>query len=211
MKRMNFYILGGALVLLILLTASCACCDFKPHSKKVSFSKYEGMEGEGEGEGMEGEGEGMEGEGEGEEMEEPLEEDEEMEGFEGEDDEEMEGFEGDEEEDEDVDERFGPYEGYEDEEEEEEEPESMMSQIKSGFSGLLGKNEEGMVNNSNPRPYSEDTLYDIYGPPTKGSLECGSRSAGLTNSKGPLCLSDKQLNMLKTRGGNASNDAQIGA
>ena len=204
MKRMNFYILGGALVLLILLTASCACCDFKPHSKKVSFSKYEGMEGEGEGEGMEGEGEG-------EEMEEPLEEDEEMEGFEGEDDEEMEGFEGDEEEDEDVDERFGPYEGYEDEEEEEEEPESMMSQIKSGFSGLLGKNEEGMVNNSNPRPYSEDTLYDIYGPPTKGSLECGSRSAGLTNSKGPLCLSDKQLNMLKTRGGNASNDAQIGA
>ena len=191
MKRMNFYILGGALVLLILLTASCACCDFKPHSKKVSFSKYEGMEGEGEGE----------------EMEEPLEEDEEMEGFEG-DEEEMEGFEGDEE---DIDERFGPHEGYEEEEEEEEEPESMMSQIKSGFSGLLGKNEEGMVNNSNPRPYSEDTLYDIYGPPTKGSLDCGSRSAGLTNSKGPLCLSDKQLNMLKTRGGNASNDAQIGA
>ena len=199
MKRMNFYILGGALVLLILLTASCACCDFKPHSKKVSFSKYEGMEGEGEGE----------------EMEEPLEEDEETEGFEGEEGEEMEEgeeeMEGFEEDDEDIDERFGPHEGYEEEEEEEEEPESMMSQIKSGFSGLLGKNEEGMVNNSNPRPYSEDTLYDIYGPPTKGSLDCGSRSAGLTNSKGPLCLSDKQLNMLKTRGGNASNDAQIGA
>ena len=49
MKRSTLYILGGVLVLLILLTASCACCDFKPHSKKVNFTKYEGMEG-GEGE-----------------------------------------------------------------------------------------------------------------------------------------------------------------
>ena len=44
MKLTNFYILCGALVLLIILTASCGCYDFKPHSKKVSFARYEGME-----------------------------------------------------------------------------------------------------------------------------------------------------------------------
>ena len=68
-----------------------------------------------------------------------------------------------------------------------------------------------MTNSLEPRAYSDDTLYDIYGPPTKGSQDCGARSAGLTNSKGPLCLSDKQLNMLETRGGNATCDSQIGA
>jgi len=206
MKRMNFYILGAALVLLILLTATCACCDFKPHSNKVRFSKYEGMEGDMEGD-IEGDVEGdVEGDMEGE-----------VEG----------GDEGDLEEN--VDEGFGhPYEGMdemepeeeemegmneieqEEEDEEDVEEESMATKIKNGF-GLFSK--EGMQNPkmSDPRPYSEDELYDIYGPPTKGSLNCGARSAGLSNSKGPLCLSDKQLNLLKTRGGNASNDAQIGA
>lgn len=199
MKLMNFYILGGALVLLILLTASCACCDFKPHSKKVAFARYEGME-------------------DGEEME----DDETLEDDEDDEDEPIEGFEdGDEDEDEYLDEQFGPYEGFDDEEDEEdmedaedvedEEPESMMSQIKNGLSGFMGKSEEGMTNSLGPRPYSDDTLYDIYGPPTKGSLECGARSAGLTNSKGPLCLSDTQLTMLKTRGGNCTKDSQIGA
>jgi len=197
MKLTNFYILGGALVLLIILTASCACCDFKPHSKKVSFARYEGME----------DSETLE--------DEDYDEDEPIEGFEDDDydeDEPIEGFE-DDDYDEDIDEQFGPYEGLEEEEEEEEEeePESMMSQIKNGLSGFMGKNEEGMTNSLEPRPYSEDTLYDIYGPPTKGSLECGARSAGLTNSKGPLCLSDKQLTMLKTRGGNCTKDCQIGA
>ena len=167
MKLTNLYILGGALVLLIILTASCACCDFKPYSKKVSFSRYEGME----------DGETLEDEDVAEDVEDE------------EDDE-------DEEDEEDV---------------EDDEPESMMNQIKNGLSGLMGKSEEGMTNSLEPRPYSDETLYDIYGPPTKGSQDCGARSAGLTNSKGPLCLSDKQLNMLETRGGNATCDSQIGA
>jgi hypothetical protein len=173
MKRMNFYILGCALVLLILLTASCACCNFKPHSNKVALAKFEGME-----------------HGKGSEDDETLEDEEPIKGFSDEMDEE------DDEDEEDV-----------------EDDESMMGQIKNGFNGFMGKSndEEGMMNKLGPNPYSDDTLYDIYGPPTKGSLDCGARSAGLTNSKGPLCLSNKQLNMLKTRGGNASHDAQIGA
>ena len=173
MKLMNFYILGGALVLLIILTASCACCDFKPHSKKVAFARYEGME----------DGETLEDEDDVED-----EEDEE-------DNEDIEGLEDN--------------EGLEDKEDDE--PESAMSKIKNGLIGFMGKDEEGMTNSLEPRAYSDDTLYDIYGPPTKGSPDCGARSAGLTNSKGPLCLSDKQLKMLETRGGNATCDSQIGA
>ena len=169
MKFTNFYILGGALVLLIILTASCGCYDFKPHSKKVSFARYEGME--------------------------DLDEDDEVEGFD--EDDEMEGFDEDEE-----------IEGFEDEEKEENE----NGKIKNEFSGSMGQNKkEGMMSIIEPRPYSEDTLYDIYGPPTMGSPDCGARSAGLSNSKGPLCLSDSQLNMLQTRGGNATTDSQIGA
>lgn len=164
MKLMNFYILGGALVLLIILTTSCACCDFKPYSKKVAFARYEGME----------DGETLE--------DEDVVEDEE-------DNEDIEGL----------------------EDKEDDEPESAMSKIKNGLMGFMGKGEEGMTNSLEPRAYSDDTLYDIYGPPTKGSQDCGARSAGLTNSKGPLCLSDKQLKMLETRGGNATCDSQIGA
>ena len=167
MKLMNFYILGGALVLLIILTASCACCDFKPHSKKVAFARYEGMEDV-----------------------ETLE------------DEDVVEDELDELDEEDV-------EGLEDKKDDE--PESAMSKIKNGLSGFMEKSEEGMANSLEPRAYSDDTLYDIYGPPTKGAPDCGARSAGLTNSKGPLCLSDKQLKMLETRGGNATCDSQIGA
>ena len=189
MKRSTLYILAGALVLLILLTASCACCDFKPHSKKVSFSKYEGMEG-------------------GEEMEEEnLEEpDEEIEGFgypyEGMEDEEeyVEGMDDMPEEEEDA------------EEEEDSVEESMINKMKQTLG--LAKEKEGMRSNLEPCAYNDKSVcgnYDVYGPPTKGSLDCGAKSAGLSNSKGPLCLSDEQLKLLSTRGGNASTDAQIGA
>lgn len=190
MKRSTLYILAGALVLLILLTASCACCDFKPHSKKVYFSKYEGMEGE-------------------EEMdEENLEEsevpDEELEGF-GYPYEGMEDGEKDEEDD-------MPEEEDIDVEEEDSVEESMINKMKQTLG--LAKEKEGMKSSIEPCAYNDKTLcgnYDVYGPPTKGSLECGAKSAGLSNSKGPLCLSDKQLKMLSTRGGNAITDAQIGA
>ena len=44
-----------------------------------------------------------------------------------------------------------------------------------------------------------DTFLD-----TKGGLteECMLKSSGLSNSQGYLCLDDKQIEMLKTRGGN---------
>ena len=192
MKRSTLYILAGALVLLILLTASCACCDFKPHSKKVSFSKYEGMEG----------GEEMEEEN----LEEPEVPDEEIEGFgypyEGMEDEEeyVEGMDDMPEEEEDA------------EEEEDSVEESMINKMKQTLG--LAKEKEGMRSNLEPCAYNDKSVcgnYDVYGPPTKGSLDCGAKSAGLSNSKGPLCLSDEQLKLLSTRGGNASTDAQIGA
>ena len=44
-----------------------------------------------------------------------------------------------------------------------------------------------------------------------GSAECAGKSSGLSNSKGPLCLSDDQKRLLQTRGGNATGmDSQIG-
>ena len=196
---MNFYILGGALVLLILLTASCACCDFKPHSNKVQYARYEGMEGE-EGEGGE---EGEEGE------EEPFTEymnddegDEDDEGF----TEYMNDDEGDE--DDEDDEGFAEYmkEMIENDESEDKEPATILNQIKDA----LGITKQENMSNMEPRPYSENDLYDMLGQ-TVGNLDCGSKSAGLSNSKGPLCLNKKQLNMLSTRGGNATSDAQIGA
>ena len=170
-SHMNFYILGGALVLLILLTASCACCDFKAHTKNVQYARYEGLEGE----------EGPEGEGFTEYMED--EEDEEDEGF-------------------------AEYmkDVIAEEEDDEKEPATIMNQIK----GALGVTTKEDMSNMEPRPYAEDDLYDVYGQ-TVGSLDCGAKSAGLSNSKGPLCLNKKQLTMLSTRGGNAKTDAQIGA
>ena len=43
-----------------------------------------------------------------------------------------------------------------------------------------------------------------------GSLEC--KSSGLANSKGPLCLTQQQYNLLSTRGQNsAGRDSQIGS
>lgn len=176
MKPINFYILGFALLLLLLLSASCACYNFKPYSNEPDFAKYEGME----------DIEGME-------DDETLED----EGFEMEDDEE-EGFE--------MEDEMEDEEGFEMEDEEG----GILNQVINRLTGK-SKSDEGMMNKLGPKPYSEDTLYDIYGPPTKGSLDCGARSAGLTNSMGPLCLSDMQLTMLNTRGGNATHDSQIGA
>jgi hypothetical protein len=97
-------------------------------------------------------------------------------------------------------------------EEEDSVEETMINKMKKTL-GLTNE-KEGVQNMNSPCPYGDEYTcgnYDIYGPPTKGSLDCGSQSAGLSNSKGPLCLSKKQLDLLKTRGGNATTDAQIGA
>lgn len=67
-----------------------------------------------------------------------------------------------------------------------------------GFDGLFCAPKEG------PAPV------DKIGS-AKGSLECVGKSSGLTTSKGGLCLSEEQINLLKTRGGNMSTGpAEIG-
>ena len=67
--------------------------------------------------------------------------------------------------------------------------------------------------NLNSSPYistEKNIQIDIFSG-TPGSLDCNSKSSNLTNSKGGLCLTQTQINLLKTRGGNASGgDAQIG-
>ena len=54
-------------------------------------------------------------------------------------------------------------------------------------------------------PDDKDKVLDSYSR-AKGGLseECMMRSSGLSNSQGYLCLDDKQIEMLKTRGGNQS-------
>jgi hypothetical protein len=54
-----------------------------------------------------------------------------------------------------------------------------------------------------PSPYENERTIDPFGQ-TPGSLECDSRSSGLHNSRGGLCLTKEQLNLLKTRGGNST-------
>lgn len=58
-------------------------------------------------------------------------------------------------------------------------------------------------------PYLADTTLDIYSTAT-GSLACINKSSGLTNSKGSLCLDKNQKSMLMTRGGNSTDDSEIG-
>jgi len=44
-----------------------------------------------------------------------------------------------------------------------------------------------------------------------GSLKCVKTASGLSNSMGPLCLSDSQTYLLQSRGGNSTGcDSQIG-
>jgi len=62
-----------------------------------------------------------------------------------------------------------------------------------------------------PSPYENERTIDPFGQPP-GSLQCDSRSSGLHNSRGGLCLTKEQLNLLKTRGGNSTGgDFQIGS
>ena len=55
-----------------------------------------------------------------------------------------------------------------------------------------------------------DNKLDVFSG-TPGNLDCSPISSNLTNSMGPLCLNKTQINLLKTRGGNArGGDSQIG-
>jgi len=72
---------------------------------------------------------------------------------------------------------------------------------------------EGFTSNpsSNVTSYDyADNKLDVFSG-TPGNLDCSPISSNLTNSKGPLCLNNNQINLLKTRGGNArGGDSQIG-
>ena len=61
-------------------------------------------------------------------------------------------------------------------------------------------------------PDDKDKVLDSYSR-AKGGLseDCMMRSSGLSNSQGYLCLDDKQIEMLKTRGGNQSGCASPSA
>jgi hypothetical protein len=137
----QYVILGAVLVLVILLTISCACSEYKPYSPSEIFSKnfaYEGFEA------------------------------------------------GDMNQDE-------PSMNEEKEEEEEEE-----GKATEGFQGLQSS------------PYVDEKPIDVFSS-VKGSLECDKKSSNLHNSRGGLCLSSEQLNLLKTRGMNSTGgDFQIG-
>jgi hypothetical protein len=69
-----------------------------------------------------------------------------------------------------------------------------------GFQGLLSSPYSNAANQTMDPFWNNDA-----------SPECISKSSGLFNSKGGLCLSSQQTNLLKTRGGNASGgESQIG-
>ena len=141
----QYVILGAVLVLVILLTISCACSEYKPYSPSEIFSKnfaYEGFEA-----------------GDMNQDEPSMNEEKEM------------------------------------EEEEEQEEEGKATE---GFQGLQSS------------PYVNEKPIDVFSS-VKGSLECGKNSSNLHNSRGGLCLSSEQLNLLKTRGMNSTGgDFQIG-
>lgn len=62
-----------------------------------------------------------------------------------------------------------------------------------------------------PTPFGDSKELDSFSK-TKGSISCQENSSGLHNSLGGLCLSEEQIKLLGTRGGNASGgDAEVGA
>jgi hypothetical protein len=54
-----------------------------------------------------------------------------------------------------------------------------------------------------PAPFNGEHELDIY-TKVQGSATCFSKSAGLTNSMGGLCLEGESLRLLTTRGGNST-------
>ena len=189
--NINYMVFGGILLVLILLSMSSSCVT--PYHANSAFLKeytYEGMEGEEEAEGMEGEeeAEGMEGEEEAEGME----GEEEAEGMEGE--EEAEGMEGEE----GMKHEGMKYEGMKHE---------GMKHEGMKHEGMNHEGFEGLgTSDYNNNAFILDQFSSAVGSP-----ECVGKSSGLSNSTGPLCLSEDQKRLLQTRGGNATGmDSQIG-
>jgi hypothetical protein len=201
----NYLIFGGILIVLILLTMTTSCVTpYHANSVYLKEYTYEGMEGE--------EQEGMDDE----EEQEGMEEEEEQEGME--DEEEQEGMENEEEQEgmggrklspryliqqalgKKLRQGFSNIEGMENEDEEEQE--GMENEDEEEQEGFRGLGTSDYNNNA--------FILDQFSSAI-GSAECAGKSSGLSNSKGPLCLSDDQKRLLQTRGGNATGmDSQIG-
>lgn len=82
----------------------------------------------------------------------------------------------------------------------------------------LNEEEEEESNEDNIEPFQglqpseinkTNDVVDNIGNGTSGSPQCSIRSSGLSNDKGPLCLSDSQIQLLKTRGGNSSGTSEM--
>ena len=186
----NYIILGSVLLVLILLTvmSSSSYVPYRPTSAYLNEYTYEGMEGD---EGMKEE-EGMK-------DEEGMKEEEGMEGEEGmKDDEGMvapltqEGFSLS------ADEAkvFNEYKAAKTKYESmKTEWEKIVNNAKSNTEGFTGMT--GSVYNTNT--YILDQFSSAV-----GDVSCAGKSSGLSNSTGPLCLSEDQKRLLQTRGGNAT-------
>jgi len=217
----NYLIFGGILIVLILLTMSSSCVTpYHANSVYLKEYTYEGMEGESEEqEGMEDEDEveGMEDEDEVEGMREGRRgrgRGSKRHGFmniEGMEEEEQEGmlegrrgrgrkrhgftniegmYHG----------KDGMYEG--------------NRKRRQGFANIEGmedEEEQEGFRGLGTSDYNNNMFILDQFSSAVGSAECAGKSSGLSNSKGPLCLSDDQKRLLQTRGGNASGmDSQIG-
>ena len=232
---------GILIVLILLTMTCSSVTPYHADSAFLKEYTYEGMEGESEEqEGMEDEEEveGMEGESE---EQEGMEEEEEVEGMregaggvkarqrarankankEGmEDEDEVEGMEEEEEMEGMVGKGrrvgFSNIEGMEDEEEMEGMYEGNRKPIvkRSGFSNIEGMDDEEEqegFRGLGTSDYNNNMFILDQFSSAVGSAECAGKSSGLSNSKGPLCLSDDQKRLLQTRGGNATGmDSQIG-
>lgn len=69
----------------------------------------------------------------------------------------------------------------------------------SRFEGMTEYNAVSPASNDTPTPEH----LDIFSSSPANST-CGYNSSGLTNSRGPLCLSDELIRALRTRGFNAT-------
>lgn len=76
--------------------------------------------------------------------------------------------------------------------------------------GMTENNKKEAFTDLDGAAYGNNAPIDKFSG-TKGSIDCDIISSGLSNSKGGLCLSDSQQQLLRTRGGNATGgDSQIG-
>jgi hypothetical protein len=175
----NYIIFGSVLFVLILLTMTCSgnVVPYHRNSAYLNEYTYEGMEG-GEGEeGMEDE-EGMEGE----KGEEGMEDEEGMEGEEG----------------------FTLTSDEAKAHKEFKEAKAAYQKAKVAWETIVNNAKTGTEGFEGSSYTAKSFILDQFSSAV-GDASCAGKSSGLSNSTGPLCLSDDQKRLLQTRGGNASS------